>query len=173
MLEKWLMSIVQHAQPWSSDEQIKSGVLWRDEIGKALDGTDYGIICLTRSNQHAPWLMFEAGALAKRLDAARVVPLCIDMPLCIHMPPSDVTGPLEEHPSRRLDKGGMGALVHDVSEACSSPISEQVIDGSFDLTWPGFEEQVTEALGNKNAVDEPRRTQEDMVAEFGRASAAH
>jgi TIR domain len=160
ILEKWLRSIVQHAEPWSSDEQIKSGVRWRDEIGKALDGTDYGIICVMRSNQHAPWLMFEAGALAKRLVGGRVVPLCIDMP------PSDLTGPLEDFQARFLDRGDMKALVHDVSDVCSSPMSDQAVDELFDLMWPGFEEQVTGALREKKALEKPRRSDDDMLAEL-------
>ena len=63
-----------------SDDEIRSGARWSDVLAKSLDETNYGIICVTRENQHAPWLVFEAGALAKRLDSGRVVPLCIDLP---------------------------------------------------------------------------------------------
>ncbi len=41
--------------------------------------TDFGILCLTRENLEQPWILFEAGALAKRVqDNARVVPYLID-----------------------------------------------------------------------------------------------
>ncbi len=77
-LHTWLPNIAQHVEPWMSDEEIKSGTRWNDQVAKALDETDFGIVCVTATNQHRPWLMFEAGALAKRLDAGRVVPLCTD-----------------------------------------------------------------------------------------------
>jgi hypothetical protein len=48
-----------------SDEDIDSGARWNDSIAKSLDDTHFGIVCATRENQHAPWLIFEAGALAK------------------------------------------------------------------------------------------------------------
>lgn len=98
-LRDWLPSVVQHIEPWMSDEEIKSGTRWTDEVMKALDGTGYGIICVTAANQHQPWLIFEAGALAKRVgeDIARVVPLCIDLKS------TEITGPLTTFQARKLD----------------------------------------------------------------------
>ena len=110
-LNDWLGLVVQHAEPWMSDDEIKSGMRWREVLGKSLDETSFGIICVSRENQHAPWLIFEAGALAKRLDEARVVPLCIDMP------PSDVTGPLADFQGRRLNQRDMRLLIHDLRDA--------------------------------------------------------
>jgi hypothetical protein len=88
-LSGWLEDLVD-VEAWMSDEEIASGRRWRDEIGSALNETDFGIICLTRGNQHEPWLMFEAGALAKNLIFSRVIPLYIDLQ------PKDVKGPLED-----------------------------------------------------------------------------
>jgi hypothetical protein len=119
-LTEWLRPVVQHIEPWMSDEQIRSGTRWREVIGKALDGTDFGIICLTRSNQHEPWLVFEAGALAKRLEVARLVPLFIDLA------PSDVTGPLEGWQGQRLDREGVRRLVFDLNEAADKSVPEGV-----------------------------------------------
>jgi hypothetical protein len=64
---------------------------------------------VTRTNQHAPWLTFEGGALAKRLDVAQVVPLCMDLA------PAEVTGPLSSFQGRRVDEDGMRRLVRDLS----------------------------------------------------------
>ena len=69
-----------------SDDAIRSGARWSDAIAQSLDESDFGIICVTRDNLDAPWLLFEAGALAKRFKTARVVPLCIDLA------PSDISG---------------------------------------------------------------------------------
>jgi hypothetical protein len=46
-LATWLGGLVQAVEPWMSDEEIGSGKRWRDEIGVALDETDFGMVCLT------------------------------------------------------------------------------------------------------------------------------
>ena len=66
-LRQWLPLVVQHAMPWMSDEEIASGTRWNESMTRALDETEFGIVCVTLANQHQPWLMFEAGAIAKRL----------------------------------------------------------------------------------------------------------
>jgi TIR domain len=95
-LGEWLGGLVQAVEPWVSDEEIASGKRWREEIGAALNETDFGIICLTRGNQHNPWLMFEAGALAKHLVSARVIPVYVDLDS------AEVTGPLADWQGRKL-----------------------------------------------------------------------
>jgi hypothetical protein len=51
--------------------------------------------------------MFEAGALAKSVKTAKIVPLCIDLPF------SDVTGPLAALQKRSLGKDDVKRLLHD------------------------------------------------------------
>jgi len=88
-LNGWLEGVLPQVEPWMSDDGIDSGARWNEVIAESLDETNYGVVCITRSNQHAPWLTFEAGALAKSARTAKVVPLCIDLPF------SDVTGLLQ------------------------------------------------------------------------------
>jgi hypothetical protein len=38
------------------------------EMAKALDGIKVGITCLTPENLDAPWILYEAGSLAKTVD---------------------------------------------------------------------------------------------------------
>jgi hypothetical protein len=78
-LHDWLPDIVQYVEPWMSHEDIQAGARWSPEINDQLSQTKFGIICLTPENQHKPWLAFEAGALAKTVDDAYVVPYLIDM----------------------------------------------------------------------------------------------
>jgi hypothetical protein len=109
VLATWLGGLVQAVKPWMSDEEIGSGRRWRDEIGAALDDTDFGIVCLTLTNQRAPWLMFESGALAKHLKSARLIPLCIDLE------PADVTSPLADWQARKLNREDMLRVVQDIN----------------------------------------------------------
>ena len=55
------------------------GSQWFHELGKVLDESSFGILCLTRQNLGAPWVLYEAGALGKHFGQARVVPLLIDL----------------------------------------------------------------------------------------------
>jgi len=61
-LRDWPPMVVQHVEPWMSDEDIESGGRWNDQIAAELEQADYGIICLTSTNLDRPWLLFEADA---------------------------------------------------------------------------------------------------------------
>jgi len=62
---------------------------------------DVGIVCVSRENQSAPWLNFEAGALAKNLESSRVVPLIINLK------PSEVQQPLAQFQAKEATKAGI------------------------------------------------------------------
>lgn len=132
-LREWLPMVVQHVQPWMSAQDIESGARWNDEVAAELERSDFGIICLTWSNQYSPWLLFEAGALAKHLKVARVVPLYIDLR------PSEVYGPLAAFQGVSLSEDGMRRLVHDVSAMRKKPMLQGQVDELFNAMWPRLE----------------------------------
>jgi len=84
-------------------------------------------------------LLFEAGALAKSLEEGRVIPLLWN----IH--PKDLTGPLSQFQSLRLEKGDMLRLVRTLHSAQTSgtPDKEQT-DVLFEALWPRVERTLTE-----------------------------
>ena len=65
----WLPLALQAAKPWMSSSDIEKGSRGLDEVGTALEGMKVGIICLTPENLTAQWIVYEAGALSKTLDA--------------------------------------------------------------------------------------------------------
>lgn len=78
-LAEWLPEVIQSLKPWIS-EDVSVGTRWNAKIAKQLSSTKFGIICVTKANQHEAWLQFEAGALAKTLDEeTRVCPHLTDM----------------------------------------------------------------------------------------------
>ena len=159
-LRQWLPLVVQHVRPWMSDEEIGSGTRWNDRVATALNETDFGIVCVTRSNQHQPWLMFEAGALAKRLETAAVVPICVDIA------PAEVTGPLEAFQGRCLDEDGMRRLVHDISRTREEPLGADQVDKLFDRLWLDLKAVVDKAWDQVRAAATPRRSPQDMLEEL-------
>lgn len=59
---------------WLSFESISMGVDWARCIAEEIEKDSCGLILVTKENVSAPWLYFEAGALAKRKNA-QVIPI--------------------------------------------------------------------------------------------------
>src|SRR4051794_40310774 len=66
-------------EPWMSQTDLEPGARWAQVLGKELENTDFGIICVSSDNVNSSWLNFEAGCLAKQTDSSRVVPFLIDL----------------------------------------------------------------------------------------------
>jgi hypothetical protein len=160
VLVGWLPAVAQHVVPWMSDLDVESGARWNDKVAEALDQANFGIVCVTASNQHQPWLMFEAGALAKHLDLAHLVPLCVDLA------PAAITGPLEAFQGRRLDEAGMRRLVHDLMALRDPLPAPAQTDQLFEAMWPLLESKVSEATQQSPDLQGKRRTPDDMLEEL-------
>ncbi len=64
-LRDWLPMVLHYAEPRLSQLDIAAGDRWANEVANELEASKFGIICITRENIIAPWILFEAGALAK------------------------------------------------------------------------------------------------------------
>ncbi len=109
-LRDWLPLVLQGVEVFMSEQDIDSGARWFDVIGKHLEQTHYGIIVVSRANQQQAWLMFEVGALSKKVTEARVVPLLVDLP------PTDLVGPLAQFQAREITEADIARLVRDINE---------------------------------------------------------
>jgi hypothetical protein len=76
-INDWLGMIFPEVTFWISSRDIEAGERWGEELDKQLESTNFGILCLVPTNLAAPWLIFEAGALSKSVEASRVVPYCL------------------------------------------------------------------------------------------------
>src|SRR5687767_9353244 len=68
-LHDWLPRMIQAVKPFFSDEMDK-GAKWSTEIDANLEGTQFGLVCLTTENLDSTWVHFEAGALSKTPTAS-------------------------------------------------------------------------------------------------------
>lgn|SRR6185312_5100251 len=66
-LNDWLPTVLQSARPWFSTLSIDKGGRPLEQIAKALDSIEVGISCLTPENLKPPWILYEGGALSKRI----------------------------------------------------------------------------------------------------------
>jgi hypothetical protein len=88
ILRQWLPAVIQAIKPYYTPDDITKGARWTTEISKELEESSIGILCLTRDNLEAPWIMFEAGALSKKMDKSKVCPILFGVES------TDIQGPL-------------------------------------------------------------------------------
>lgn len=149
-----LLPIVLHyVEPWLSEADIPAGDRWADAVAKELEASKFGIICLTPENMNAPWVLFEAGALAKSMQESRVIPLLLDLDF------GDITGPLAQFQAKKVDRSGVREVVNSINETAEKDAAEKAVLESrvqelFDLAWPKFETAVA-AIPTPSADDTP------------------
>lgn len=90
MLRDWLPSVIHVVEPWMSEADIGAGGHWLTLLNEQLEQTDFGIVVLTPENLLAPWIHYEVGALAKKVDIGGVCPYLVGIEK------STVTGPLAQ-----------------------------------------------------------------------------
>lgn len=135
-LSKWLKDIFPWVDFWTS-ERIEGGLRWSDEVARALEVSDFGILCLVPSNLEMPWILFEAGALSKKLGSARVVPYRVSVPA------EDVRGPLSQFQSVSADRNGTCNLVESIYNALPEqkrPKSE--VQQTCTQHWPTLQSEL-------------------------------
>lgn len=84
--------------------------------------------------------MFESGALAKHVDASRVIPLIVDKEL----KPAMLTGPLAQLQAREGNKDGIRRVVRDIN-SCSKRthrLPDDRVDRCFDSSWKNLKSQL-------------------------------
>jgi TIR domain len=68
-VRNFLTLILPAVKPFLTSADVDKGARWAGEISRELGQSNYGIICLTADNLQSQWLAFEAGALAKQVEA--------------------------------------------------------------------------------------------------------
>ena len=156
MLHDWLSLVIQALEPWVSSSDIERGSQWNTKINKELESSSQGIFCLTAENKEAPWILFEAGSLAKGQDTSRVYTLLIDIK------PSDITGPLVQFNHTQPTKTEMRLLVSSLNARLGDGgLSEAVLNRSFENAWPKFEADLKQIMADTEATTPIRDSRGD------------
>jgi TIR domain len=161
LLADWIKCVLQASDPWISTRDIERGSVWFNEIGGQLQDISVGIVCLTQENKERPWILFEAGALYKGLNA-RVCTLLIDLE------PADVEPPLSEFNHTLPNEDSMRDLVYMLNNRLSAPLEQRVVDQVFATYWPQFEKKFAEALQQNAKETKPAkpRSEQNLLTEI-------
>jgi hypothetical protein len=163
-LAEWLPDVIQSLKPWVSRE-IPAGSRWNTEIADELSSTKFGIICVTKANQHEPWLQFEAGALAKTLDEQTHV-----CPYLIGMSEGELSGPLVAFQSVRADEAGTKKLVQDINAAMAASghanLPEAQVNKAFDRSWGELQTKLNDLTESSGTTIAKIPSVPEMVVEI-------
>ncbi len=131
----WLSRVIQELELWISDEDILKGQRWSQELAAKLESTDVGVLCITRENANAPWILYEAGALSKR-GKSRVIPYLLDLT------PGELPGPLQTLNAATVTKDETLRLVASINKLLPTPLADNHLADTFELWWPKLEEEI-------------------------------
>jgi len=140
-LREWLPSVIQSVKPFFTPNDIEKGARWGKDIANELESSSVGIFCITKENLSKPWLMFEAGALSKNLDASKVCPILFGVD------PIDLEGPLVQFQASPFEKGEIKKLIKTINGCLGEQkLEDPVINEVFDMWWPRLDEKVRSIL---------------------------
>ena len=161
-LSRWLQMVIQAVEPWISTD-IAKGARWSAEIAEQLEQSRVGIICLTRDNLTAPWILFEAGALSKAKNA-HVCTFLLDVQ------PADVEPPLSQFQHTTKDKADVFELLRTinkgVADAGERALNEGALDGVFQRFWPELGEQLDKITAQAADTQPTRRPDRALIEEI-------
>lgn len=162
LLSDWLCCVIQASRPWISTRDLDRGSLWFGEINDQLKDTTVGIICLTQENKARPWILFEAGALAKGLSTSRVCTLLVDLES------KDIEDPLAQFNHTFPTCESVLGLVKTLNSTLgASGLDNRILEQVFETYWPQFEKRFAAILSTTDAQPPSKpRPKEDVLGEI-------
>jgi hypothetical protein len=158
----WLQQVIQVVEPWISID-IQKGKRWSPEISRSLEESKVGIVCLNRNNLKAPWLLFEAGAIAKTKDA-------LTCTFLLDIKPSDVDYPLGDFQHTVYEKEDIKKLLISINdklkELGEKHLADTVLQAVFETYWPELDKALQGVLKDHSSSREPVRTDRELLEEI-------
>lgn len=156
-LNEWLPDVIQSVVPFFSDE-VETGAFWDDSIKTSLKSVRFAVVCCTPENVTAPWLNYEAGALAERMEGG-TAPWLLDS-----KPEALKVSPLSRLMARTTDKTGTFALLQTLNMSLErGSLSLASLTKAFERLWPDLEKKLKAIPAPSTTT--PERSDRDMLQE--------
>ncbi len=134
-LHDWLPKVVQTVKPFISSK-IEKGTSGLEKIREKLEESSFGIICLTPENRNSNWIHFEAGALSKLKDEARLWTVLYELKT------TDIVAPLSQFQHTLASKGEIFSLIESINDNTSEKLDVALLRDTFEMWWPKLEEEL-------------------------------
>ncbi|MEU1559761.1 TIR domain-containing protein [Streptomyces mirabilis] len=160
-LREWLPFINQEITPFVSSQDISKGERGLYTIATQLQECSYGIVCITRENQSAPWVNFESGAISRVLDESSLAPFLLDLPI------KDLTGPLTQfQATASSSQEDVWAMVKSINDKCENKVGHERLRTTFDKFWGDLESKLKEIRGQQPKGQFPERDTSEILNEL-------
>jgi len=161
-MRKVLPWFLQNISPYFTSKDIDKGTHWETDISSHLENAQIGLICLTPYNLNSEWILFEAGALSKSKDNARVCVLLFDIA------PSDLQGPLSNFQATKFEKEDFRRLLLSINERQGENGRDvETLNELFENQWPRVQSMIEGILSSSDDKDKKakKRSQSDILEE--------
>ena len=159
---EWLPQVIQAIEPWISTEMDK-GTRWTSEVADKLGECRIGIICLTRENMNARWILFEAGALSRDKNT-HVCTFLLDVKS------TDIEQPLAQFQHTQFDKNDVRKLVQTINrklkDVGEQSLKEKVLNRVFEKNWPELSDKLSEIKRSYSVLNEDTKTDREILEEM-------
>ncbi|MGK9145951.1 toll/interleukin-1 receptor domain-containing protein [Xanthomonas euvesicatoria] len=160
-IRDWLPVVLQLVTPYFTPTDVEKGARWSTDIAKELDSSQIGIICVTRDNLHADWVLFEAGALSKSLEKSHVCPVIFGISN------TDLSGPLKQFQTTEFEKSEFHKLIVVINNKLGeNKLPSKTLDTVFDKWWPDLQLKVDAISRSVAEPSEPVRSERDLIEEI-------
>lgn len=141
VIRQWIPSVIQSVKPYYTPNDMENGSNWFSEISSKLAETKLGVICITKDNYNAPWLLFVLGALSQQIDTSLVCPILFGVE------PADIDGPLVQFQYTQFKKEEVGKLMKTINMLNNeNPLSLDGLEVVFEKWWPDLENDIREII---------------------------
>jgi hypothetical protein len=142
-----------------SEKDIMAGSMWLNEVMTGLREARFGIVCVTPENQNAPWLHFEAGAIAKEVGINYVCPYLFSLSGSQFQ-----NNPLIHFQYKQANETGTKEIVESINQIIEKPIKQDILRETFSLWWPKLDKRLSE-ITEPNIEPEIKRSSDSMLEE--------
>jgi hypothetical protein len=162
-LHAWIPMVLHNAKPWVSAVDIGSGERWSPAIAKELSVSRFGIICLTPESANRPWVLFEAGAIAKSIEVdARVCPYLFGFDKPTDLP----AGPLSQFQARNATEDETRELMRDLNKALGTAgVERDRFERLYTRLWPDLKTDLAKIPTSLPSTPK-KRAIEELVPEI-------
>lgn len=130
-----------------SAADIESGTEWFEKIKSNLLDSDCAILILTKENLSAPWILFEAGAMAINYEETRIIPMLFDVKV-------DDKSPLSHYHHKKFNKYDFTKMILDIQTFCGfEKATKKQLNTLAQNHFADFSKEISEEMKKlKNSV---------------------